>query len=166
MGIPQNPERLQPQTTPSASTAPSSSSNRKDPSTLPPEALALTDKLFDFARQGATVSLNQYISAGIPVNLTNHKGDTLLMLAAYHGHVPTVKMLVEKGADVNALNERGQSPIAGAVFKGYEDEGGVVEVLVQGGADLFAGQPNAVDSARMFRRERCLRLFGVEEGST
>lgn len=81
------------------------------------------------------------------------------MLAAYHGHASTVKMLVEKGVDVNVLNDRGQSPIAGAVFKGYDE---VVKVLMEGGADLEAGQPNAVQAAVMFKREEMMRMFGVE----
>ena len=133
-------------------------SNPKASTGLPPEALDLASKLFDFARQGQTPSLLQYIQAGIPINLTNSKGDTLLMLAAYYGNLETVTMLLENGADVNVLNDRGQSPIAGAVFKGYD---GVVKALVEGGADSTAGQPNAIDSARMFRREECLRIFGV-----
>jgi len=99
--------------------------------------------------------------AGIPKNLTNASGDTLLMLASYHGHAATAKMLLSTGADANVLNGRGQSPIAGAVFKGYDE---VVRVLHEGGADVQVGQPNAVDCARMFKREACLKLFGVEEG--
>ena len=47
------------------------------------------------------------------------------MLAAYHGHAPLVKLLIQHGADPNRLNDRGQSPLAGAVFKG---EAEVVEV--------------------------------------
>lgn len=70
-------------------------------------------------------------------------------------------MLLENGANANVLNARGQSPIAGAVFKGYDD---VVRVLYEGGADVRLGQPNAVDCARMFKRGNCLKLFGVEEG--
>jgi len=84
------------------------------------------------------------------------------MLAAYHGNAETVRALIEKGADVNAINDRGQSPIAGAVFKGYDE---VVKVLVEEGrADVHAGQPSAVQAAHMFKREGCLRIFGVEEG--
>lgn len=124
---------------------------------LPPEALALASKLFDFAREGKTAELEQYISAGIPVNLTNHKGDTLLMLASYYGHLETTRMLLEKGSDPNVLNERGQSPIAGCVFKGHDE---IAKLLMEKGADLRAGQPNAIDSARMFRREELLRVFG------
>jgi ankyrin repeat protein len=39
------------------------------------------------------------------------------MLAAYHGHADLVKVLIQHGADPNRLNDRGQSPLAGAVFK-------------------------------------------------
>ncbi|KAK3714015.1 hypothetical protein LTR37_008044 [Vermiconidia calcicola] len=131
----------------------------KDASELPPEALDLATKLFNFAREGKTSELQQYISAGIPVNLVNHKGDTLLMLASYHGHLETTNMLLSNGADPNMLNERGQSCIAGAVFKG-DDE--IVKAILEKGADLRAGQPNAIDSAKMFKREECLRMFGVE----
>ena len=149
---------------PQATTPPSAMSNAPAKPTsisqLPPEAIELATKLFDFARAGDAPALSQYLSAGIPANLTNHKGDTLLMLAAYHGHAETVRVLIEKGADVNAINDRGQSPIAGAVFKGYDE---VVRVLVeQGKADIMAGQPNAVEAAHMFKREECLRILGVE----
>ena len=43
------------------------------------------------------------------------------MLAAYHGHADLVHLLIQHGADPNRLNDRGQSPLAGAVFK-KEDE--------------------------------------------
>jgi ankyrin repeat protein len=153
---------------PQATTPPTSSSQPQAQATakptsisqLPPEAIELATKLYDFARSGDTTSLTQYLSAGIPANLTNHKGDTLLMLAAYHGNVEAVRVLIQKGADVDAINDRGQSPIAGAVFKGYDE---VVKVLVEEGkADIHAGQPSAVEAAMMFKREECLRILGVE----
>jgi len=69
-------------------------------------------------------------------------------------------MLLDKGADLDVLNDRGQSPIAGAVFKGYEE---VVKEMATRGADLAAGQPNAIEAASMFKREELLRFFGVEQ---
>lgn len=47
------------------------------------------------------------------------------MLAAYYGHADLVKFLIEHGADPNRLNDKRQSPIAGAVFKKLD---AVVEV--------------------------------------
>jgi ankyrin repeat protein len=148
----------------STSTPPPNGSSTTTPPTnpadLPPEALDLAAKLFDLARAGSTAPLSAYLSAGIPPNLTNSTGDTLLMLASYHGHAETTSMLLGAGADANVLNGRGQSPLAGAVFKGHEE---VVRVLYEGGADAGLGQPCAVDCARMFKRGECLRLFGVQE---
>lgn len=48
-----------------------------------------------------------------------------LMLAAYHGHAELVGLLIQHGADPNRVNDRGQSPLAGAVFK---KEDAVIEV--------------------------------------
>jgi ankyrin repeat protein len=116
----------------------------------------LATRVFGMARAGDAASLASYVDAGVPVNLTNEKGDTLVMLAAYHGHADAVSVLVERGADVNRLNDRGQSPIAGAVFKGDE---AVVRVLVAAGADPRAGHPTAVDSAHMFERHDLLEVL-------
>lgn len=152
-------------TTNTQSTSADSAASPQDPlpskpSELPPAALDLAAKLFDYARTGDDPSLREYLFAGIPPNLTNHAGDTLLMLAAYHGHVSTVKLLLDKGADTNVVNDRGQSIVAGAVFKGFEE---VVRELVARGADVRKGQPSAVDAGRLFKRVGCLRVMGCEE---
>ncbi len=83
------------------------------------------------------------------------------MLAAYAGHAELVRGLIQRGADPNRLNDRGQAPIAGAVFK-REDE--VVRVLIEAGADPRAGEPNAIASARMFGRTDLLGSLGAREG--
>ncbi|EXU61848.1 ankyrin [Streptomyces sp. PRh5] len=121
-----------------------------------PEVLQLAAKVFDLARQGDTDTLAAYVDAGVPANLTNDKGDSLLMLAAYYGHPATVSALLARGADPNRVNERGQTPIAGAAFKG---EAEVLRVLLAKGADPRAGSPSAVETARMFGREDLLALF-------
>ncbi|MFM1726475.1 ankyrin repeat domain-containing protein [Rhodococcus sp. PAM 2766] len=123
----------------------------------PADVQELAGRLFDMARSGDAATLAQYVDAGVPVNLTNGSGDTLVMLAAYHGHAAAVRALVERGADVNRPNDRGQTPLAGAVFKGEDD---VVAALVAAGADAESGQPSALDAARMFGREDYLRILG------
>jgi ankyrin repeat protein len=80
------------------------------------------------------------------------------MLAAYHGHAEAVRALLERGAEADRINDRGQTPLAGAVFKG---EAAVIRVLLDGGADPAAGTPSAVDTARMFGKTELLELFGA-----
>ena len=69
------------------------------------------------------------------------------MLAAYTGNAALVEGLIGRGADVDKQNARGQSPLAGAIFK---REDAIVQLLLRAGADPHAGHPNAIETARMF----------------
>ena len=89
----------------------------------------------DHARHGETDPLAEMLQAGLPINLSDTKGQTLLMLATYHGHVATTRMLLEKGAEVDRRNDRGQTPLGGAAFKGYEE---IVALLLDHGANMEA----------------------------
>jgi ankyrin repeat protein len=123
-----------------------------------PEVVELATRIFDLARRGRTEELVAYVDAGVPADLTNDRGDSLVMLAAYHGHADALRALLERGAEADRVNDRGQTPLAGAVFK---DEREVIEVLLAAGADPTAGTPSAADTARMFGRTELLALFGV-----
>jgi ankyrin repeat protein len=118
------------------------------------QVVELAHQMFDLARAGGAERLAAYVEAGVPVNLTDDSGNTLVMLAAYHGHAGTVTMLAGRGADVDRVNDRGQTPLAGAVFKG---EAAVVSALLTAGADPDAGSPTARETAVAFGR---LELFG------
>jgi ankyrin repeat protein len=117
------------------------------------ELVDLAHQMFDLARCGEGERLAAYVDAGCPVDLTDAAGNTLLMLAAYHGHAATVALLAERGADVDRVNDRGQSPLAGAVFKG---EAAVVRTLLAHGSDPDAGSPTARETAAMFGQEGLL----------
>jgi uncharacterized protein len=129
----------------------------------------LAGRVFDMARHGDADTLAVYLDAGVPVNLTNSKGDTLVMPASYYGHPETVRVLTARGADVNRPNDRGQTPASGRcphapVFKG-EDE--VVWLSpasgrcpqLDAGADPYAGGPNAVETAWVFGQTGYLEMF-------
>ena len=122
------------------------------------EVVDLAHVLFDMAREGRTEQLAAYVDAGAPANLTDPSGNTLLMLAAYHGHAGLVRELARRGADVDRLNDRGQSPLAGAVFKADDT---VIDTLVELGADPDAGTPTARQTAEMFGRPG---LFDADGG--
>ena len=89
------------------------------------------------------------------------------MLSAYHGHAALVRLLLSHGADPNRLNDRRQSPLAGAVFKG---EAEVIEALLEGGADPDIGEPSAMEAVAIFGqdglwRERFQRAKGRGSGT-
>jgi len=78
------------------------------------------------------------------------------MLASYHGHAPLVSLLVGHGADPNRVNDRGQSMLAGVVFK---NEPEVIKILLEAGADPELGEPSALDATKVFRQEEYEGMF-------
>ena len=100
-----------------------------------------------FARHGETESLATMLRHGLPVNLADAKGNTLLMLASYNGNMETTRMLLEHGAEADRRNDRGQTPLGGVAFKGYEE---IVTVL-EHGADIDAD--NGGDDPADVRRD-------------
>ena len=116
----------------------------------------MAGQLFQAARGGDAALLSEAMTGGAPPDLLNQNGDSLVMLAAYHGHVEAVGVLLGAGADPDLMNDRGQTPLAGAVFKGYFE---VAKLLVEAGADPLGGAPSAMTTAIMFDRTDLLALF-------
>jgi hypothetical protein len=115
--------------------------------------IELSSELFDLARRGDRSTLQRYLQAGAPVNLTNTKGDTLLMLAAYHERSETVALLLEYGADADRTNDRGQTPLAAAVFR---NDHTTTRHLLAAGANPAVGDPSALGTAVFFERTALL----------
>ncbi|MBN1092995.1 ankyrin repeat domain-containing protein [Blastococcus sp. TML/M2B] len=114
---------------------------------IDPEVIELAGRLFDLARFGHTDELVAYLDAGVPANLTNDKGDTLLLLAAYYGQAPTVAALLARGADHGRVNDKGQTALAAAVFKQSAE---AVGDLLAAGADPDQGGQSARATAQFF----------------
>ena len=116
------------------------------------EAAEFAEQVFDVARRGDAAMLAALLAKGLPANFRNHNGDTLLMLAAYHGHAEAVKVLLEFKADPLIDNDKNQLPIAGAAFKGNLP---VVKALIEGGTPVEAASSDgrtALMMAAMFNR--------------
>jgi hypothetical protein len=118
-----------------------------DPPEVSDDVLEFAARMFDLARSGETALLMECVDAGLPVNLVNSAGDSLLMLAAYYDRAETVQALLERGADTGRINNRGQTALAAATFRGSADE---VEMLLNAGADPYLGSPSAIEVARFF----------------
>jgi ankyrin repeat protein len=103
--------------------------------------------VFDLARQGLTGPLGEMIDAGVPIDIRNGRGDTLLIVAAYQQHPETVDELLRRGADTSVVNGMGQTAIACAVFRNNEE---ILRALLDAGADPQAGSPTGVEVADQF----------------
>ncbi|CAA7264438.1 unnamed protein product [Cyclocybe aegerita] len=144
----------------SRSTDTSNAASKPDVNSLPPETIAFAHRMFDAARSGDSNLVLTAVDAGLPSNLTNEKGNTLLMLAAYAGHTELAKGLLDRGGDPNRINDLGQSMIAGAVFKAHND---IVHALMTKGADPRLGTPNAIQTAHMFGRKDLMEVLGARD---
>lgn len=128
-------------------------------SQLDEATLAFVRRVFQYARGGETAALGELLAQGLPPNLRNERGDSLLMLACYHGHADTARVLLAHGADPELVNDAGQTPLAGAAFKG---DLAVATLLLDGGARVDTAGPNgktALQFAAMFNREDIARLL-------
>jgi uncharacterized protein YbjQ (UPF0145 family) len=85
-----------------------------------PKPASLMDDIWTAARKGDLTALQQHIDAEVDIDDRDKKDEsTPLHYAAYYGQVETVKWLVEKGADKNARNNDGITPLD-AAYAGME----------------------------------------------
>jgi hypothetical protein len=64
-------------------------------------------------------ALRTALDTGLDPNAANHKGWSLLMLAAVEGHVPLGQLLIERGANLAAMNLKGETALSIANQKGH-----------------------------------------------
>ena len=92
------------------------------------------DSIWSAAHTGNTVAIEQHLAEGADVNAKDGKfGVTLLSWAALGRQIDAVELLILKGANINAGNNDGNTPLHTAVFLGeYE----IAQLLVKNGADV------------------------------
>src|SRR6266581_3885644 len=120
----------------------------------PPYILPTLDgKLFRAVTNGRLEEASRLISMGADVNATrflDSSGTNVLMVASERGDAPLVKLLLEKGANVNAKTKFNATPLSLAIPRGH---GAIVETLIAHGADVnrkdYAGR-----TALMVAQER------------
>lgn len=114
---------------------------------LTEEQMEFLASMFGVARAGRTEELLDLIDRGLPVNLSNEKGDTLLILAVYNDHTELAKGLLARGADVDRVNDQGQTALGCAVFRQNEE---ATRALLDAGADPRLGRQSAYAVAEIF----------------
>lgn len=118
----------------------------------------------DFARNGDSDILESMIRAGLSVDLSDEKGNTLLMLSSYRGNVSTTRMLLDQYAQVDKRNDRGQTPLGGVCFKGNLK---LAKLLLNNGADINAdngGGKTPLMFAAMFGHKEIVEYL-IEKGA-
>ncbi|MCJ2090154.1 ankyrin repeat domain-containing protein [Methylobacterium sp. E-005] len=127
--------------------------------TLDDDTLAFAARVFQYARMGHAEELAELFGQGLPANLRNDKGDSLLMLAAYNGQAEAARVILEAGGDPELANDRGQTPLAGAAFK---NDLTMARLLLQHGAAVDGtgdGSRTALMTAAMFDRTDMVDLL-------
>lgn len=109
---------------------------------LSPEASArdsvkLDQKLLQGIGAGDAEKVRSAIEAGADVNQVNRSGNTPLMNAAAQGSLPIVKLLLEKGADLNQKSI--QSGYNATYFSASAQQPEVLEYLISQGGELDTG---------------------------
>lgn len=93
-----------------------------------------TKALLDAARSGDAAGLERVLDSGTSPNAIDASADrqSALGLAAYRGHLDVVRILLERGAHVDAQDRRGYTPLMAAAQSGHI---AIVRVLLERGAD-------------------------------
>lgn len=100
----------------------------------------LDRKLLAAAEKGSTDLVKDLLSSGAQVDATNEDGWTPLHFAAFYDHTDIVRLLLDRGADANAVTSKDRrTPLHCAAVRGNED---TVMQLLDAGADPNAGNIN------------------------
>ena len=79
------------------------------------------------------ISLLANSNSDLDEQKTSGSGETALHLAAENGHIEAVKVLLDLGASINALQNTAHTPLMYAAYFGQME---VVELLIDQGAEL------------------------------
>ncbi len=105
------------------------------------------DGTFELAREGRVGPMGEMIDAGVPVDVRNARGDTMLIVAAYAKEAHAVAELIRRGASLDEENRMGQTAISCAVFR---NDAQILSLLLDAGANPDAGFRTGLQIAQQF----------------
>jgi len=111
---------------------------RKHASKTGEELKAAKEPIHAAARQGDIEAVKQHLAAGADVNAIDHEGNTPLHHAVYNDQTEIIRLLIDKGAEVNgkrkaANHEKGVAPLHTATWRSTIE---TMELLIDNGADV------------------------------
>ena len=88
------------------------------------------------AFEGSIEDLARTLDEGADPNQADRNGFTPLHFAAQHLDADRVRLLIEHGAEVNAQNRFGATPVFVALMKVQDEDHGVFGLLLDAGANI------------------------------
>jgi hypothetical protein len=96
------------------------------------------------AAEGHVRTVRGYLSHGVALEGTNYEGSTAAFTGAAGGSVPVIEMLASMGANLNAINSYGDSPLEAAIENHHD---AAVTYLRAHGATQIRGTPEQREAA-------------------
>jgi hypothetical protein len=96
------------------------------------------DLMVNEAMRGDVRTVRGYLEHGVALNATNYEGATATYAAAVGGSLPMLEMLASRGANLDATNLYGDSPLEAAI---HNDHAQAVSFLKNHGASQIQGTP-------------------------
>lgn len=94
------------------------------------------EDIFSLARHNRADDIERLLDRGIPINVRDKFGNTVLTIASQNGNKRVAKVVLRRGADINARNLKGNTPLHYCYHYGYGDSLG--QYLISKGADINA----------------------------
>jgi ankyrin repeat protein len=67
--------------------------------------------IFSFARHGRCEEIERLFNRGLPADVRDEFGNTLLIIACQNGNKRVAKLVLRRGANINARNYKGNTPL-------------------------------------------------------
>mmetsp|Transcript_37442 Transcript_37442/g.38124 ORF Transcript_37442/g.38124 Transcript_37442/m.38124 type:complete len:220 (+) Transcript_37442:125-784(+) len=93
------------------------------------------EDIFSYARHGRAEDIERLFDRGVPVNVRDSYGNTILTIASQNGNKRIAKIALRRGADINARNFKGNTPLHYCAHYGYGETLG--RYLIEKGADQY-----------------------------
>lgn len=88
--------------------------------------------IFSLARHGRARDVADLFDRGVPVDVRGQHGETVLIVACQNNNKRIAKLSLRRGADINAQNDKGNTPLHFCMAFGFHE---LAEYLLSKGAD-------------------------------